>query len=225
MAWTIHNLEVEGVIFDMDGVIVDTLEAHVASWGEFLRREGIDRDGRSFVMETFGRGNSEVLGSMFPHIQDPAILEAKSDAKEALFVEALLGGAAPLMPGIHDWLEQLKAENVPTAVATSAPRRNMDAVLDYFNIREFFQAFASGDEVVKSKPAPDIFLLAAERLAIPANRTLVYEDSMHGIRSATAAGAAVAGVASTHSFEELLPHCHVVIGDFTGETLSRASAR
>ncbi|MGA2439710.1 MAG: HAD family phosphatase [Tepidisphaeraceae bacterium] len=190
-----------GVIFDMDGVIVLTEEAHWESWQAAARPRGVILEYATFL-SCFGRVNPDCIRALF----GPGISAAESasiaDAKEIAFRD-IIRSNVPLAPGIVDLLKELKSRGVRTAVGSSAPPENIALVLDAGKLRPMFDAVVDGSEVTRGKPAPDVFLMAAERMGVRPERCSVIEDAPMGIAAAVAAGMLAIGVATTHAAQEL----------------------
>jgi HAD superfamily hydrolase (TIGR01509 family) len=120
------------------------------------------------------------------------------------------------VPGLLDVLAELKACGIKAAVGTSGPPENVTLVLRGLRLKSYWQSVVTGADVSRSKPAPDIFLLAAEKLGFPARRCLVFEDSTAGIEAAHRAGCPCIALSTTHSAEELKSYPVIkIIPDFT----------
>ena len=176
----------KAVIFDMDGVLVDSEPLHLLAFQEFFQRFGISytaEDNREFL----GRRDlviAEILIERFKlTMTPPAIVEAK----EAILSRMLYDSAKP-RPGVHELLKELSSRLVPMAVASSATMPTIELVTHTLDIRKHFSNLTSGDEVAYGKPAPDVFLLAAKRLNVEPAKCLVIEDTLNGIKAAKAAG-------------------------------------
>ncbi len=211
----------KAVIFDMDGVIVDTNPHHKTAWREYYQRNGKTLSDADFVEHVSGKHNNAILGHLF----DGQILstdEAKRLAyeKEALFRELYSPVITPVA-GLVPFLQTLKAANIRTAVATSAPVENLDFVMDALGIRSYFDALLNESMVNHPKPDPEIYQKAMAMLGVDPADTVIFEDSMTGIQAAKAAGATVVGMATTESPDELWPFVDDVAYDFTEVTLDR----
>lgn len=178
--------EMKAVIFDMDGVLVDSEPLHLIAFQEFFKRFEIKysaEDNREFL----GRKDiaiAEVLIGRHKLGMTPAALV---EAKEEILSRLLLESAQP-RPGVHNTLAALSGLSVPMAVASSATMPTIDLVTHTLNIRKHFANLTSGDEVVHGKPAPDVYLLAAKRLGVAPDKCLVVEDTINGIKAAKSAG-------------------------------------
>jgi beta-phosphoglucomutase len=186
------------VLWDVDGTLLDSAELHFLAWRDTVAQRGFALTRERFAA-TFGHRNDAVLRDYFgPGITADQILEI-STAKEGRFRE-LLGsaGLAPL-PGVARWLAQLRADGWRQAVASSAQPASLEAMLGAIGLAEYFAAIVSARDVARGKPAPDVFLLAAERLGVPPARCVVVEDAPAGLEGARAAGMRAIGVRTTHA--------------------------
>ena len=191
-----------GVIFDMDGVIVLTEQAHWQSWLAVAEPRGVKLEYKTFL-SCFGRINPDCVPILFgPGISVEESVEI-AERKEAAFRD-IIGSNMPLAPGLESLLSKLKAHGLKLAVGSSAPPENVDLVLDGGNLRHWFDAVVDGSQVKRGKPAPDVFLQAAELMNVPPNQCAVIEDAPTGIKAAVAAGMLAVAVATTHTPEELL---------------------
>lgn len=190
-----------GVIFDMDGVLVASGPAHDAAWRATARKHGLNITSEQF-RATFGRPSRDIVRLLWNRTLTDAEIRAIDEEKEALYRE-LVTGMVPLTIGVRETLHGLREARVPLAVATSAPPANLELVLREKDLGPLFHALVTGDDIQHGKPAPDCFLLAAERLQLPASRCVVVEDAPVGIQAARAAGMAVIGFVGTYPAEKL----------------------
>ncbi|MGO8689436.1 MAG: HAD-IA family hydrolase [Thermoguttaceae bacterium] len=183
-------------IFDMDGVLVDTYQAHYRSWLALARGEGLDFSEEDFA-QTFGRTSREVIAKLWGGRRlGEARITAMDAEKEAAF-RRVIREEVPLMPGAIPLLESLRAAGFRLAVGSSAPPENVKLVLDWRNLRDLFDAVVTGADVARGKPDPQVFQLAAQRLGAPPRRCVVIEDAPAGLAAAAAAGMAGVGLVST----------------------------
>lgn len=190
-----------GVIFDMDGVLILTADAHFRSWRDTAQRHGVAVDYDKFI-RTFGRTNPDIIRLWWGDDVSPDLLATIADEKEKAFRD-IIRHDVPLAPGCRELLESLTSEGFALAVGSSAPPENIDLVLDAADIRRYFRAIVDGSMVKRGKPAPDVFLIGAEKLGLAPQACAVIEDAPAGIMAAVAAGATAVGVAATHAAEEL----------------------
>jgi beta-phosphoglucomutase len=184
-------------IFDLDGTVVDNMHLHAEAFGVFASRHGLPPLTARDRVKLDGRRNSEIFPILFgrPMARDEWI--AYEDEKEGLYRELSKGRLRPL-PGLVPLLDLLAQLDVPVALATSAPQPNVVHTLAEIDLAARFEVIVRGDEVGRGKPAPDVFLVAAQRLGVPPADCLVFEDAPMGISAAHAAG--MPCVALTTSF-------------------------
>lgn len=189
-----------GVIWDMDGVLVDTGEAHFISWAETLAPAGIPFS-RELFRAVFGMNNKGTLEYLTGKEQDPAFVARISEQKEIIFRNLVRGRARPL-PGVLRWLERFRQLSYQQAIASSAPHANIDVLIDELKIRPYFQAIASGFDL-PAKPDPLVYLNAAAQLGLEAKACVVIEDSIAGVEGARRAGMKCIAVTTTNPAERL----------------------
>ena len=185
-----------GLIFDLDGVIVDSNPIHSVVWRVYLARHGVEK-ARDFDQKMFGRRNDEILREVFGADLDPAEVFRHGAAKEELYREMMgpvLG--EHLVPGLMPFLERHR--DTPMGVATNAEPANADFVLETGGVDQYFRVVVHGEQVSRPKPDPEIYLLAAELLELPPANCIVFEDSRAGVEAARAAGARVVAFRTTH---------------------------
>ena len=185
-----------GVIFDMDGVLVDSYAAHWESWRQLGREVGFEMTEQQFVV-TFGRTSREVIAESWPDLaRSGEQIAALDRRKEDLFRE-ILAADFPAMDGARELIDALAAAGFALALGSSGPPENVELVLEKLGRRSRFMAIVTGTDVTRGKPDPQVFLLAAERIALPTRRCLVIEDAPAGVAAAKAAGMKCLGLAST----------------------------
>ena len=189
------------VLFDLDGVLVDSRAQHLEAWQRFAKEHGINAPAGYFD-RTFGLRNDAILGGLIEGITI-ADIERLGGEKERIFRE-IIGepGLQPLL-GAPELLDFLDKEQIPRAVVTSTPRANLDMVLRLLGISGCFQALVSAEDTSKGKPDPEGFLLGAERLGGAPEHCVVIEDAPAGIQAAKAAGMRAIGVTTTHAAPDL----------------------
>jgi HAD superfamily hydrolase (TIGR01509 family) len=185
------------VIFDIDGTIVDNMHLHAEAFGVFAERHGLPPLTRDDRARLDGRRNSEIFPILFKRDVERDEWLAYEHEKEGLYRELSRGRLLP-MRGLHALIARLKEERIPMALATSAPKLNVEHTLAELGLSDAFPIIVRGDEVGRGKPAPDVFIEAARRLGVHADDCLVFEDAPMGIEAAHAAGMRV--VALTTSF-------------------------
>jgi beta-phosphoglucomutase len=185
------------VVFDMDGVIVDSREAHFKAWQDIAAELGAPID-RAFFLKTFGMRNVEIFELLKPELKDDIRIRYLDGYKEKLYRGYFSQYARPL-PGLTDALVLLKKRGVPCGIGTSAPRANVDAVLDRFGIHDYFLQIVTSEDVLRGKPAPEVFVRCMALLQSDPADTVIFEDSPGGIKAAVASRARTVAIGGTHS--------------------------
>jgi HAD superfamily hydrolase (TIGR01509 family) len=190
-----------GFLFDMDGVIVDTNPTHKIALRQFCQAHGHDLSEQQLRDKIYGRTNKDWIPAVFGNISQQQV-KAYADEKEALFRHLYISEIRPL-DGLIEFLDKLRRDGLPCAIATSAPRENVDFVLEHTGIGRYFSTILDESFVTTGKPHPEIYLKTAAALGFAPNDCLVIEDSISGVHSGKAAGCKVLGITTTHTAEEL----------------------
>ncbi len=191
----------DAVIFDMDGTLSDNMPMHLQAFSLFMERYGLPEPSPEVGASLIGRRNSEILPVLFNREIPSAELIRYVEEKEAIYY-TLIQQITPL-PGLLKLLDRFAARKIPAGLATSAPGVNVDIQIQLLGLQGRFAALALGEDMKRGKPAPDIFLAAAQRLGHTPERCLAFEDAYNGVASAKAAGMRVVALATTHTAEEL----------------------
>jgi len=212
-----------GVIFDVDGVLVDSYDAHYESWLGLGRERGFSMSQDQFV-RTFGRTSREVIRECWPDraTSDEVVCEL-DERKEAVYRD-LLAQDFPAMDGARELIDALAAAGFALGVGSSAPPANVELTLEQLGRRDSFQAMVTGADVRFGKPNPQVFLIGAERLALPPSHCLVIEDAPAGVEAAHAGGFVCIGLLSKGRTEDQLREAdHVVrsLREVTPELIAR----
>jgi len=186
------------VLWDWDGTLVDSGEYHWLAWREALAPEGFDLTYERFVT-SFGQRNAGILRSYLGSDLSDSEVERIAAAKEVRYRHLVQTRGIQLLPGVQHWLNRLYEGGWRQAVASSAPRANIDLVLEMLGIVRCFDAVVSAEDVQRGKPDPQVFLTAAARVAVPPARCIVDEDAPVGIEGARRAGMRTIGVRSTNA--------------------------
>lgn len=186
---------ITGVLWDMDGVLVDTGKYHYEAWLNTLAAYGVPIEYEAF-RKTFGMTNPEFLAVVLGYPPEPGLMLQISDRKEQEFRTAIHGKARP-MPGVERWLAGLQAAGIPQAVASSAPQLNIEYLIDEMQLRPYFAALVSAFDL-PGKPDPAVFLEAARRLGAAPAGCVVVEDSIVGVAAARRAGMKCIAVTTTN---------------------------
>jgi beta-phosphoglucomutase family hydrolase len=190
------------VIFDWDGVVVDSSAHHERSWEILAAQRGLPLPADHFK-RGFGKKNNVIIPDL-GWATDPADVAALAREKEEIYRDLVRQHGIEPLPGARELLVALQAADIPCAIGSSTERANLDCLLDLMDLRRFFGVIVSGEEVVHGKPDPSIFLLAAERLRCAPAECVVIEDALVGIEAARRAGIAVLAVATTEPASALI---------------------
>lgn len=192
--------EPRAIVWDLDGVIVDSAEAHNRSWQALSQRYGLPYDPDGDFRNIFGKHNTNIM-SMLWQITDPARVAEMADAKETAFRREAT--TLKPLPGVVELVRELARRGWKQAIGSSAPVENIRVLLEATGVGPYMQAIASGDDVTAGKPDPQVFLIAFERLGVSPRDGVVIEDAPAGIQAGVSAGAATLGVTTTQSVEAL----------------------
>lgn len=214
-----------GVIFDMDGVLVDSFEPHRESWRVLARELGKPFTDEQFAA-TFGRTSREIIRMLFGGAYSDAEVKRLDDRKEACYRE-LIRGRIPEMPGAASLLRRLHGSRTRLAIGSSGPTANVRLVIEEMQLGGLLDAVVTGGDVQKGKPDPQVFSLAVEQLGLEPSSCVVVEDAPVGIKAAHRAGCAAVGLAGSHSAASLFAAEHVVskLDEITDELLEAVIAR
>lgn len=188
-------------IFDMDGVIVDSNPTHKVALKQFCRAQGYDLSETDLREKIYGRTNRDWLINLFGKLDEETI-RRYADEKESLF-RKLYTDIKPLN-GLISFLEKLDRLKISRAIATSAPRANVDFTLEKTGTARFFETILDDSFVTEGKPNPQIYLKSADALGFKPSNCIVFEDSLSGVKAGKRAGCKVVGITTTHSREELM---------------------
>jgi len=196
----------KAVLWDMDGTLVNSEELHWISWRNTMAKEGVVITREQFL-STFGQRNDSIVPSWLGCAASAERIGRIAEAKEELYRHLVRRvGVAPEL-GVATWLDRLKKHGWQQAIASAAPRANIDAVLEALSADHVFQSIVSAEDVHRGKPDPEVYVLAASRVGVPAERCIVVEDAGAGIEGARRAGMRSIGV--SHNGKVL--HADVVV--------------
>jgi len=181
------------VLWDMDGTLIDSEEFHWISWRETLAREGISITREQFL-STFGQRNDSILPKWLGAEATRERIDRIGNAKEELYRDLIRRKGIARLPGVAEWVRRLHEQGWLQAVASAAPRANIDAIIEALSAKNNFQAIVSAEDVHRGKPDPEVYLLAASRLSAPPERCIVVEDAVAGVEGARRAGMRSIGV-------------------------------
>ena len=175
------------VLWDLDGTLVDSEEYHWRAWKETLDRAGVAVTYQDFL-SSFGQRNDAILAKWLGENAGAGKIEQIGNDKEERYRELVRQEGLVPLPGAAEWVTRLHQEGWRQAIASSAPRSNVETVLDALGMRPWFQAAVAAEDVREGKPAPDVFLAAAARLGAQPQGCVVVEDARAGIEAAQRAG-------------------------------------
>jgi beta-phosphoglucomutase len=210
----------KGIIFDLDGTMVNNMMVHHRAWQQKLGEYGLVMEMEEVMQKVHGI-NEEILerlfGERFSLEERRKISLEKEEAYRKLFLPELA-----LLPGLPSFLDQLDSEGIPMGIGSAAPPENVNFVLDNLGIRDRFKTIRHARDVQRGKPDPEIYHLVAEGLNVPIADCLIFEDSPVGAEAAYRAGSRVVVVTTTHSPEEFKHINNVIlfIDDFRDLSLS-----
>jgi HAD superfamily hydrolase (TIGR01509 family) len=186
-----------GVLWDLDGTLIDSGEQHYVAWRETLAARGREHSRGEFA-RFFGRRNDVILAEMFGDALSAGEAEEIADEKEKRYRRLVRADGLESLPGVMEWLRRLKRNGYRQALATMAPRANVTAVVEVLGLGSLLDATAAAEDVEHGKPDPGIFLEAARRIDVPPGRCVVVEDAPAGLEGARRAGTRTVGVVSSH---------------------------
>jgi beta-phosphoglucomutase len=211
-----------GVVFDMDGVVIDSHPAHREAWHGFLRtlnRDVCDHE-LDYILD--GRKREDILRHFLGELSTEQ-LHQYGQRKDAFFRKQIC--QVKSMPGLVDFLEQLRDAMIPMAIATSGSARRTHSTLEQLELRKYFREIVTANDVVASKPDPAIYRLACHRLSVLPHRAVAFEDAYSGVRAAKAAGLKCVGIAIEDKRRSLYAAgADLVVSDFCGLTLGRLAS-
>ena len=183
----------KAVLWDMDGTLVDSEELHWIAWRDTMANEGVAITREQFL-STFGQRNDSIVPTWLGSAATVERIERIGQAKEELYRHLVRRvGIAP-ESGVATWLDRLHKHGWQQAIASAAPRANIAAVLEVLSVKHVFQSIVSAEDVHRGKPDPEVYLLAASRVGVPAERCIVVEDAGAGIEGARRAGMRSIGI-------------------------------
>jgi beta-phosphoglucomutase len=190
------NGAARAVLWDMDGTLIDSAEYHWLTWHETLAELGVELTREGFA-GWFGSRNDRILKRYFAAMPADEMRRV-GELKEERYRALVRRDGITLLPGVREWLERLATAGWRQAVASSAPPANIHVLLEVLDLEGLLQATVSAEEVPHGKPAPDVFLRAAEKLRVPPDRCVVVEDAAVGVEAGRRGGMRTIGIAGPH---------------------------
>lgn len=180
------------VLWDLDGTIADSKDIHWRAWRDTLALDGVTITHERFL-HSFGQRNDAILGAWLPGAAAERVRRL-GDAKEECFRRLVAGGPLHPLPGAIEWIERLAREGWRQAIASSAPRANVETMVRALKLDQLMGALVSAEDVHHGKPDPEVFLVSAQRLGAAPERSVVVEDAAAGIEAARRGGMRSIGV-------------------------------
>jgi HAD superfamily hydrolase (TIGR01509 family) len=195
-------VETRAVIFDMDGVLIDSGAYHRAAWRALLDELGEPPVAPDSWRLTIGRPSAEAVPLLLGRTMASAEAQRLAARKQEHYRRLAAAGPA-LVRGVAEFVADLAAHRVPRAVGTSASRHDVEGLLTRTGLRERFAIVVAAEDVRRGKPDPEVYLLAARGLGVAPEHCLVFEDAVVGVRAARRAGMRAIGVSTAHTEAEL----------------------
>ena len=177
----------KAVLWDLDGTLVDSSDHHWVAWRDTIGAEGLEITYAQFL-ESFGQKNDRIIRSWLGQETTDEVIQRIGDAKEAEYRRLALERGVTALPGAIEWVDRLRREGWRQAIASSAPRLNVEVMVQALALEPFIDGITSAEDVTAGKPDPQVFLAAASRLNVPPSRCIVVEDVAAGVEAARRAG-------------------------------------
>ena len=194
-----------GVIFDWDGVIIDSHNQHELSWQRLAEEYNKDLP-NNFFKETFGMRNESIIPKFFNNwinTNDSTEVKILADRKEEIYRQIITQNGITPLEGVKELLASLKSQNIRCSIGSSTPIKNIETVINIIGLTNYFDAITAAEDVSNGKPDPEVFLKASKKIGIAPENCIVFEDAHVGIQAAIAAGMKVVAVATTHGIDQL----------------------
>ena len=211
---------VKGIIFDMDGTIVDSLPYHHEAWKIFFNENKVENFSQK-LKDYKGGGTLDLMKAVYGDRYSLKELKRMSDEKEIIFRRIYKGNVKPIK-GFIEFLSDLKSKNILIGLASNAIRKNVTLTLNELGVYDLFDSIICGDEVSNGKPNPEMFNSTLERFGLKKENCLIFEDSIEGVIGAISSGISVIGVMSSSS-EDILKKagCFKTIDDYIDLEISK----
>jgi beta-phosphoglucomutase len=211
-------------LWDLDGTLIDSAEQHWISWHRTMAGEAFTLTREQF-RASFGQRNDRILRTWLGPDTPDATIRRIGDAKESAYRQLMREGGIAGLPGAREWIDRLAARGWQQAIASSAPRLNVEAVLEVLDWQGKFDAIVAAEDVRRGKPDPEVFLTAAARLGAAPSDCVVIEDAAPGVAAAHAGGMRVIGVGPETAAADLhVPALTALDADAFDRLIGRARA-
>jgi len=196
-------MPLRGVIFDWDGVVINSSSLHEKSWDKLAEESGNQLPPNHFK-KGFGKRNTVIIPEILGWSKDPETIDRLGSRKEEIYREMGMIEGLPLLPGIKDLLEALRARDIECVIGTSTEKKNVELACEQHDLSVFFSGAVCTEDVSNGKPDPEVFLKAAALAKAKPQNCVVLEDSTHGIIAAQRGGMKSLGLATTRDEKDLL---------------------
>jgi beta-phosphoglucomutase len=210
------NQTIRGVLFDMDGTMIDNMMVHHRTWQLVLADLELDLTLEE-VRQTIHGKNEEILARLFGDKYGPAEIAEYAYLKEARYRKVFADDLA-LIDGLPAFLDDLQKHQIPMAIGTAAPQENVDWAMETLNLGQYFDTVIHAGMVQRGKPDPQVFEMAAAGIGLTTSECVVFEDSPTGVKTALNAGCPCIVITTTHTVSEFdaFPNILAFISDFRG---------
>ena len=209
----------KGIIFDMDGTIVDSLPYHYKAWKIFFKENKVENFSKK-LKDYKGGGTLDLMTAVYGDKYSRKELKIMTDDKEIIFREIYKNNVVPIM-GFMDMFELIKSKNILVGLASNAVRKNVKMILSELKIYEEFDSIICGDEVRKGKPDPEMFDETVDRFNLKKEECLIFEDSVEGVSAAVNSKVDVVGITSSSSEKILIDKgCKTTIDNYLNFDMS-----
>ena len=211
---------IKGIIFDMDGTIVDSLPYHHEAWKIFFNENQVENFSDK-LKDYKGGGTLDLMKAVYGNKYSLKDLKSMSDEKEVIFREIYKGKINPI-EGFKNFLIDIKSKHILVGLASNAVRKNVSLIINELNIFNDFDSIICGDEVKNGKPNPEMFNKTINRFNIKKDECLIFEDSLEGVKAAKNSGIKVVGISSSTSDKTLIDAGSIkTISNYIGFDLSK----
>jgi beta-phosphoglucomutase family hydrolase len=211
--------EFKAALFDLDGTLVDNNEVHYKAWMKYLADSGIEICDEEFKKYISGRTNQDAVEHVYKKKMSTEEAEKYYLKKEEIYRQ-MYEADIKSINGLEKLLKELHNNGIILAIATSGIQVNIDFFFKHVPVKQYFRTVINSSAITKGKPDPEIFLVAAEAIEIPAENCIVFEDSTSGVQAAKSAGMKVVALTTTHTKSELSP-ADLVVDDYSQLTLEK----
>ena len=209
----------KGIIFDMDGTIVDSLPYHYKAWKIFFKENKVENFSKK-LKDYKGGGTLDLMTAVYGNKYSRKELKIMTDDKEIIFREIYKNNVVPIM-GFMDMFELIKSKNILVGLASNAIRKNVKMILSELKIYEKFDSIICGDEVKRGKPDPEMFDETVDRFNLKKEECLIFEDSVEGVSAAVNSKVDVVGITSSSSEKILIDKgCKTTIDNYLNFDIS-----